>query len=96
MHCPDMTNEEIQSMIHDDDFHARKNLISLLATAGSDDDPSEPLLLDQDKDVLSSMSSTVKPVIWKEVKSATSKDTIIAVLMNLRSSFPATEAELPV
>ena len=29
-------------MIHDEDFHARKHLISLLATAGSDDDPSEP------------------------------------------------------
>ena len=77
-------------MIHDEDFHARKHLISLLAIAGSDDDPSEPLLLDQDMDVINSMSSTVKPVTWQEVKLANSKDTIIAVLMNLGSSFPAT------
>ena len=83
-------------MIHDEDFHARKHLISLLATAGSNDDPSEPLLLDQDTDVINRMSSTVKPVTWQRVKSAPSKDTILAMLMNLGSSFPATKAELPV
>ena len=80
-------------MIHDEDFHARKHLISKLVTAGSDDVPGGPLPLDQDKAVIHSMSSTVT---WQEVKSATSKDTIIAVLMNLGSCFPATKAELPV
>ena len=61
-----------------------------------DEDPNKPLLLDQDNAFLNSMASTVKPVIWQEVKSANSKDTIIAVLMNLRSSFPFTKEEITV
>ena len=93
MHC---IYEEIQSMIHNDDFYARKHLISLLATAGSDHDPSKPRILDQDMDILNSMLSTIKPVRRQEVKLATSKDTIIAVFMNLGPSFPATKAKLPV
>ena len=92
-HC---TDEDIQNMIHDEDCHARKHLINLLATTGSDEQPSKPLLLDQDTDVINSMSPTVKPVTCQEVKLATSKDTYIVVLMNLGSSFPATKAELPV
>ena len=46
-------------MIHDEDFHARNHPMSHLATAGSDDDSSEPLLLDQGMNVLNSMLSTV-------------------------------------
>ena len=57
---------------------------------------SKPLLLDQDTDVIKSMSPTVKPVTCQEVNSDTSKDTYIVVLMNLGSSFPATNAELPI
>ena len=55
-------------MIHDENFHAWKLMSSPLATAGSDEEPSEPLLLDQDTDVINSMSPTVKPVTWQEVK----------------------------
>ena len=72
-------------MIHDENFHAWKLMSSPLATAGSDEEPSEPLLLDQDTDVINSMSPTVKPVTWQEVKMATSKDKYIIVLMNLGS-----------
>ena len=34
------TDEDLQNMIHDEVFYARKYMISLLATAGSDEEPS--------------------------------------------------------
>ena len=62
-HC---TEEEIWEQ--DNSQSTRQHLISLLATSSSiTATSSDPLLMDEDTDLISSMSTTVRPVTWQEI-----------------------------
>ena len=66
-HCK---NEAVMAIQHDEDLSARKHLIGLLAIASPPDTLEPPLLIDSYTDLVSSMSVSIKPVSWQEVKSA--------------------------
>ena len=97
-HC---AYEHIQNMIYDEDFHGSKHLNSLLTTADSDEEPSEPLFLNQDTDIINSMSPICKLSHGRksslpQAGTCTMYTMYVIVLRNLGSSFPAIKAELPV